>query len=66
MIEPIRVLQQASAEADRLADPQIVHKVMDEVEFVYEYLSPEHQHLAEQVLEKLQQRLQTLQASPQP
>ncbi len=63
MVEPIRVLQQAAAAADSLSDAETVHKVMDEVEFVFEYLSPEHQNLAEQVLEQLRQRLASLESA---
>jgi hypothetical protein len=61
-MQPLRVLQQIAANLDRLDDPQDVHRAMDEVEFVFDLLPPELQDQADDLMQRLRRRLQTLQA----
>ena len=59
-MEPMRILQQIAANLDSLDSAQAVHRAMDEVEFVFELLPPELQDLADDLMQRLRRRLQTL------
>ena len=61
-MQPLVVLQQIAGRLEQLEGPEDVHRAMDEVEFVFELLSPEMQDLAEQLLQRLQQRLRELES----
>ncbi len=61
MIDPMHVLHQAAASVDELETAEEVNRVMDDVEFVFEYLEPDLQGLADDVMARLSQRLHRLQ-----
>jgi len=56
----MRVLQQIAASIDRLDSAEAVHRAMDEVEFVFELLPPEFQDQADELMQRLRQRLQAV------
>jgi len=59
-MQPMRVLQQIAASIDRLDSAEAVHRAMDEVEFVFELLPPEFQDQADELMQRLRQRLQAV------
>lgn len=60
MIDPMHVLHQAAASIEELKTAEELNRVMDDVEFVFEYLEPAHQDLANEVMDHLNQRLHKL------
>jgi len=61
-MQPMRVLQQIAANLDRLETSEGVHRAMDEVELVFELLPPEFQDQADDLMQRLRQRLKTLES----
>jgi hypothetical protein len=59
-MEPMRILEQIAANLEHLDTPQAVHRAMDEVEFVFDLLPPELQDRADDLMERLRRRLQTV------
>ncbi len=59
-MEPYQYLQQASVALDTLDSSEEINKVIDELEFIFELLDPEHQNLAEDLMSRFNARLKTL------
>ncbi len=57
-IEPYRYLEQLAQHMDTLHTAEQIHKALDELDFVYEALPPEHQDLATPLIQQLTARLQ--------
>ena len=60
-MEPLRVLQQIASRLDTLESAEQVHLAMDEVEFVFELMTPEMQELADDLMVRLRRRLREVQ-----
>ena len=56
-VDPYAYLQQVSTQLDSLTQPQQIETVLDEVEYLFEVIPPELQHLAEPIIEELRRRL---------
>ena len=56
-IDPYAYLQQVAGALDRLRQRQEIEVVLDELEYLYEVLDPELQHLADDLIGQLRQRL---------
>jgi len=56
-IDPYAYLQQVAGALDRLHGRQQIEVVLDELEYLYEVLDPELQHLADDLIGRLRQRL---------
>jgi len=59
-VDPLGYLRQVSVVLDQLQDRASVERVLDEVEYLYEVMDPELQYLADEVMQKLRARLETL------
>ncbi len=56
-VDPYAFLQSASGQLDGM-DAASLDRLLDDVEYLYEVMDPELQHLAEQVMEGIQARLE--------
>ena len=56
-VDPYAYLQQVSTQLDSLTQAEQIETVLDEVEYLFEVISPELQHLAEPIIEELRRRL---------
>ncbi|MCU0972167.1 MAG: hypothetical protein MUF57_10445 [Gammaproteobacteria bacterium] len=56
-IDPYAYLQQVAGALDRLRQRREIEVVLDELEYLYEVLDPELQHLADDLIGQLRQRL---------
>jgi capsid portal protein len=56
-IDPIGYVQQVAMNMDQLTDRAEIETVLDEVEYLFEVIPPDLQELAEQVIERLRQKL---------
>ena len=55
-MELYRYLEKVAQTLDTMTDREQINKVMDEVEFLYETLDPEFQHVAEDLIARLKKR----------
>jgi hypothetical protein len=56
-IDPYAYLQQVGSALDRLRERREIEVVLDELEYLYEVLDPELQHLADDLIGQLRRRL---------
>jgi hypothetical protein len=56
-IDPYAYLQRVAAALDRLREGPEIEVVLDELEYLYEVLDPELQHLADDLIGQLRRRL---------
>ena len=56
-IDPYVYLNQVSMKMDTLSERAQIETVLDEVEYLFEVIPPEMQHLAEPVIDELRKRL---------
>lgn len=56
-IDPYAYLNQVSMKMDTLTQRDQIETVLDEVEYLFEVIPPELQHLAEPIIEELRKRL---------
>ena len=56
-VDPYAYMQQVSARLDTLATREQVERVLDEVEYLYEVMDPELHHIADDLIERLRERL---------
>jgi hypothetical protein len=57
-IDPYAYLQQVAGALDQLTERRQIEVVLDELEYLYEVLDPELQHLADDLIARLRQRLE--------
>ncbi len=57
-IDPYAYLNQVSQEMDSLTQRNEIETVLDEVEYLYEVIPPDMQHLADPIIETLRKRLE--------
>jgi len=57
-IDPYTYLNQVSLEMDSLTQRNEIETVLDEVEYLYEVIPPDMQHLADPIIETLRKRLE--------
>ena len=56
-IDPIGYVQQVAMNMDQLTGRAEIETALDEVEYLFEVIPPDLQELAEQVIERLRQKL---------
>ncbi len=56
-MEPYRYLQEVSRHLDQMHDSEALNRTLDEVEYLYDALDPEFQDLADDLIQRLHQRL---------
>ncbi len=56
-IDPYAYLQRVGSALDRLRERAEIEVVLDELEYLYEVLDPELQHLADDLIGQLRRRL---------
>jgi len=56
-IDPIGYVQQVAMNMDKLTGRAEIETALDEVEYLFEVIPPDLQELAEQVIERLRQKL---------
>jgi hypothetical protein len=56
-VEPYRYLEQVAGKVDSLDDREEINQVIDELQLVYEILDPEFQGLADDLIARLNARL---------
>ena len=56
-IDPYAYLNQVSQKMDSLTSRAQIETVLDEVEYLFEVIPPDLQHLAEPIIAELRQRL---------
>jgi capsid portal protein len=56
-IDPIGYVQQVAMNMDQLTGRAEIETVLDEVEYLFEVIPPDLQELAEQVIDRLRQKL---------
>jgi hypothetical protein len=61
-MQPYLYMQQIAGVIDTLDDAQRIHEILDEIEFLYEVIDPEHQHLADDLIARLNARLKDMTA----
>jgi|APIni6443716594_1056825.scaffolds.fasta_scaffold1011991_1 ABC-type transporter Mla subunit MlaD len=61
-IDPYATLQRAAGRITESQDPAELDRLLDDIEYLYEALDPELQGLAEQVMERLRERIGELRA----
>ena len=59
-IDPFQYLQRVSENFDSIESRDQINTVLDELEFVFELLEPQFQHLAEDLIAKLTVKLKQL------
>jgi hypothetical protein len=59
-MEPYRYLEQVSLNLDLVTDRQELNRILDELEFVYEALEPEHQDLASDLIGRINSKLKSM------
>ena len=59
-MEPYQYLEKTAAVLETLNSREEINNLLDELEFLYEALEPEHQDLATQLIERLHSRLSSL------
>jgi hypothetical protein len=52
-MEPYLYLQKIAGEVDSMDDREVMNNVLDELVFIYELLDPEHQDLANDLINKI-------------
>lgn len=57
-IDPYAYLQQVAGALDQLTERRQIEVVLDELEYLYEVLDPELQHLADDLIARVRQRLE--------
>jgi len=61
-IDPYAVMQRAGRRLQESQDPAELDCLLDDVEYLYEVLDPELQGLAEEVMDRLRERIAKLRA----
>lgn len=61
-IDPYAVMQRVGRRLQESQDPVELDRLLDDIEYLYEALDPELQGLAEQVMERLRERIAKLRA----
>jgi hypothetical protein len=61
-IDPYATLQRAAARITESRDLTELDRLLDDIEYLYEALDPELQGLAEQVMDRLRERIAELRA----
>jgi hypothetical protein len=56
-IDPYAYMQQVATKLDRTNDPAEIHRMLDELEYLFEVIDPELQSLAETLMDRLRERL---------
>lgn len=56
-VDPYRYLAQVSSNMHHLTERNHIETVLDEVEYLFEVIPPELQHLAEPVIDELRRKL---------
>lgn len=56
-IDPIGYVQQVAMNMDQLTGRAEIETALDEVEYLFEVIPPDLQELAEQIIERLRQKL---------
>jgi capsid portal protein len=56
-IDPVGYVQQVAMNMDQLTGRAEIETALDEVEYLFEVIPPDLQDLAEQVIERLRQKL---------
>lgn len=56
-VDPYAYMQQVSARLDTLETREEVERVLDEVEYLYEVMDPELHYVADDLIERLRERL---------
>ena len=59
-METYRYLERVAIEFDTLNEREIIKNTLDELEFIYELLDPEHQELASDMIERLNRHSKSL------
>ncbi len=57
-IDPYEYLSQVSLKMNSLTQQDEIETVLDEVEYLYEVIPPDLQHLADPIIEELRKRLE--------
>jgi len=61
-IDPYQTLQRASGRIQESQDPAELDRLLDDIEYLWEAMDPELQGLAEQVMDRLRERIAALRA----
>lgn len=61
-IDPYAVMQRAGRRLQESQDPAELDRLLDDIEYLYEVLDPELQGLAEEVMDRLRERIAKLRA----
>jgi ABC-type transporter Mla subunit MlaD len=61
-IDPYQTLQRASRRIQESQDPAELDRLLDDIEYLWEAMDPELQGLAEQVMDRLRERIAALRA----
>ncbi len=55
-IDPYAFLRQTAGRLDRITDRGELDRLLDDLEYLYEVIDPELQHLAEDMMERIRRR----------
>lgn len=61
-IDPYAAMQRAGRRLQESQDPAELDRLLDDIEYLYEVLDPELQGLAEEVMDRLRERIAKLRA----
>ena len=56
-VDPYAYMQQVAGVLDGLDDRERINTILDELEYLYEVIDPELQSIADDLMERLRQRL---------